>query len=240
MKIIAIIPSRIGSTRLPNKPLLKIDGKSMIVHTTERVLASGIRPVALASDSQLILDECSHLEGLIPVLTSSDHTCGTERVLEAYKTIARQQGEFDLIINVQGDEPFIEPAFIKALPGELEKRLDLSEYWTTVTDLPENERADRNVGKVVLDLKQNALIFSRDPLVSAYKHTSIYIYTPEFLNKFCALPPSPLEKAYSLEQMRAIDNGYHINCIPLPYDAISVNTVEDLERAGVSYELYKG
>ncbi|MCP4757603.1 MAG: 3-deoxy-manno-octulosonate cytidylyltransferase [Proteobacteria bacterium] len=240
MKIITIIPSRMGSTRLSAKPLMKIDGKCMISHTVERVLAGGLEPVAVASDSQKILDEASRHRGVIPVMTSPDHTCGTERVLEAYKTLSSQLGAFDLIINVQGDEPFIAPGLLKALPIELEKRKNLAEYWTTVAELPEFERADVNVAKVVLDMQQNALIFTRDAIQSAFKHTSVYIYTPAFLEKFCNLPPSPLEKAYSLEQMRALDNGLKLNCIPLPYDAISINTVEDLEKAGIEdYELYK-
>ncbi|MBU2514159.1 3-deoxy-manno-octulosonate cytidylyltransferase [bacterium] len=240
MKHIVIIPARLGSSRLHAKPLLLIDGKTMIEHTVERVLAGGIHPVAVASDSNLILDKISHLQGVIPVMTSPDHTCGTERVLEAYETISKEQGEFDYIINVQGDEPFISPALISELPIELEKRKDLAEYWTTVTEIQDFERTDRNVAKVVLDLNQNALIFTRDDIQSAYKHTSVYIYTPKFLKIFCNLPQSPLEKAYSLEQMRALDNGYNLNCIPLPYDAISINTVEDLQKAKVEeYKLYK-
>jgi len=233
MKSIIIIPARLGSERLFGKPLMKINGKCMICHTVERVLAGGIRPVAVASDSQLILDEISHYEGVIPVMTSPDHTCGTERVLEAYQILSKEHGDFDFIINVQGDEPFINPKLIQSLTEELEKRKGLAEYFTTVTDLPDFERADVNVGKVVLDMKQNALIFSRDDIRCAYKHTSVYIYTPGFLNTFCGLPQSPLEKAYSLEQMRALDNGYKLNCIPLPFDAISINTIEDLEKAKI-------
>ncbi|MCG8336053.1 MAG: 3-deoxy-manno-octulosonate cytidylyltransferase [Proteobacteria bacterium] len=233
MKPIIIIPARLGSERLKAKPLLKMDGKSMIRHTVERVLQGGIEPVAVASDSELVLDEIRDLRGVIPVMTSPDHSCGTERVLEAYQILSKELGEFDWIINVQGDEPFIEPELIRALPAELEKRKDLAEFLTTVADLKEFEKGDRNVAKVVMDLKQNALIFTRDDLQCAYKHTSIYIYTPAFLDTFCNLPASPLEKAYSLEQMRALDNGFNLNCIPLPYDAISINTVEDLEKAKV-------
>lgn len=234
MKPIVIIPARLGSSRLHAKPLLKIEGKSMILLTVEKVLASGIQPVVVASDSELVLDEIRHLEGVIPVMTSVDHTCGTERVLEAYEILSKTHGEFDVIINVQGDEPFISSEMIKILPGELEKRKDLAEFWTTVSELPEEEKQDRNVAKVVLDIDQNALIFTRDDIQCAYKHTSIYVYTPAFLKTFCSLPPSPLEKAYSLEQMRALDNGYKLNCIPLPYDAISINTIEDLDKAKIS------
>ncbi len=240
MKPITIIPARLGSERLFGKPLMKIEGKCMIRHTVERVLAGGIQPVAVASDSQLILDEVADYKDVIPVMTSTEHTCGTERVLEAYEILSKTHGPFDIIINVQGDEPFINPDLIQALPEELEKRKDLAEFWTTVTELPDFERSDKNVAKVVLDLKQNALIFTRDDIQNAYKHTSVYIYTPEFLKIFCSLPKSPLEKAYGLEQMRALDNGYKLNCIPLPFDAISINTVEDLEKAKVKeYILYK-
>lgn len=239
MKAIIIIPARLGSSRLHAKPLLKINGKTMILHTVERVLRGGIEPVAVASDSQLVLNEIAHLPGVIPVLTSPHHTCGTERVLEAYQILSRDLGAYDVIINVQGDEPFIEPDLIRALPAELEKRKHLAEFWTTVAKLQDFERRDRNVAKVVLDLQQNALIFTRDDIQCAFKHTSIYIYTPEFLKRFCSLPASPLEKAYSLEQMRALDHGFKLNCIPLAYDAISINTIEDLQKAQIQdFELY--
>jgi len=225
---------------MPNKPLLRFNGKTMIRHTVERIMQSGLRPVALATDSELILEECADIKNLYPVMTSSDHTCGTERVLEAYEILAAKLGEFDLIINVQGDEPFISPDLLSQLKIELKKRKDLADFWTTVAELPESEMADRNVAKVVLNKKENALIFTRDPIVSALKHTSVYVYTPDFLKKFCEMDPSPLEKAYSLEQMRALDNGLTLNCIPLPFDAISVNTYEDLEKAGIeSYEVYQ-
>jgi 3-deoxy-manno-octulosonate cytidylyltransferase (CMP-KDO synthetase) len=240
MKSVIIIPARLGSSRLHAKPLLKMNGKSMIRHTVERVLKGGIEPVAVASDSELVLDEVRDLEGVVPVITSPDHSCGTERVLEAYQVIRKELGDFDWIINVQGDEPFIEPELIRALSLELEKRKGVAEFLTTVAELRDFEKTDRNVAKVVMDLKQNALIFTRDDIQCSYKHTSIYIYTPGFLDTFCNLPPSPLEKAYSLEQMRALDNGYTLNCIPLPFDAISINTIEDLEKAKVKdYTFFK-
>ncbi len=239
MKPIAIIPVRLASNRLPNKPLLKINGKTMIVLTVEKVLASGLSFVVVATDSELIYEEVKPLEGVIPVMTSLGHTCGTERVLEAYENLKGRLGEFDVIINVQGDEPFIDPQMLRDLIKELEKRKDQAEFWTTVTDLPEHEVEDENVAKVVTNLKNNALIFTREPLKGAYKHTSVYIYTPSFLQKFCSLPHSPLEESYQLEQMRALDHGYHLNCIRLPYDAVSINTIEDLKKANIQdYELY--
>ena len=240
MKSIVIIPARMGSERLPNKPLLKIHGKSMIRHTVEKVMASGIELVAVASDSQIILDEFTGNDNVIPVMTSVSHKCGTERVLEAYQILSKDHGEFDLIINAQGDEPFLDPALFKSLLVELEKRKDKAEFWTTVTTLPKFEKSDKNVAKVVLDLNDNALIFTRDPIECAYKHTSIYVYTPAFLKKFCSLEQTHLEKTYRLEQMRALDNGLTLNCIPLPFDAISINTIDDLHKAGISdFELYK-
>lgn len=233
MKPIVIIPARLGSKRIPNKPLLRFQGKSLIQHTLRNVINSGVHPIALASDSERVLDEAADFPDIIPVMTSDQHRCGTERVLEAYRMLARDFGAFDVIINIQGDEPFISPSMIKAIPPELEKRQKLAEFWTTVTDLPPEEMADENVAKVVLDMRQNALIFTRKPIDLAKKHTSVYIYTPDFIKHFCSLSPSPLEKAYSLEQMRALDNGLILNCIPLPFDAVSINTVEDLAKAGV-------
>ncbi len=240
MKSIAVIPARLASRRLPNKPLLKIGGKSMIALTAERVLAGGLSPVVVATDSFLVLKEVENLAGVVPVLTSAKHTCGTERVLEAYEKLKERLGPCDVIVNVQGDEPFVDPRLFPELMEELAKRRNGCEFWTTVTDLPDIERDDRNVAKVVLNLRNDALIFSRDPLENAYKHTSIYAYTPEFLRKFCSLPRSPLEDAYRLEQMRALDHGIALNCIRLPYDAISINTVEDLQKANISdYEPYR-
>ena len=240
MKQLVIVPARIGSERMPNKPLLRFNGKSMIRHTIDHILDSGVGPVAMATDSSLIMEECADIDGLLPVMTSSDHTCGTERVLEAYEILSNKLGTIDYIINVQGDEPFISPELIRRIPIELEKRKHLAEFWTTVAELPPSEMSDRNVAKVVLDKQENALIFTRDPIQEAKKHTSVYIYTPDFLRRFCSMEPSSLEKAYSLEQMRALDNGLTLNCIPLPFDAISVNTYEDLEKAGIeSYEIFQ-
>jgi 3-deoxy-manno-octulosonate cytidylyltransferase (CMP-KDO synthetase) len=227
------------SQRLPNKPLLQIMGKSMIRHTVDNILKSGLKPVVVATDSAVIFDEFSHLKQVIPVMTSVKHTCGTERVLEAYQKISPQLGNFDVIINVQGDEPFISPVMLQELLKKLRQRIKKAKFWTTICDLPEDERSDQNVAKVVLDQQNNALIFTRDYLQASYKHTSVYAYTPDFLEKFCSLPTSPLEKLYRLEQMRALDSGLSLNCIYLPYDAISINSIADLERAGVKdYQLY--
>ena len=239
MKSLVIIPSRLSSERLPNKPLMKINGKSMIVHTLEKVLASGLKPIVVATDSKEIFDEVATVPGAQAIMTSSGHTCGTERVLEAYENLKPELGDFDLIINVQGDEPFIDPKMLSELVVELEQRQDFSSFWTTICEIPEHEMADQNVAKVVINLKGNALIFTRDPISNAYKHTSIYIYTPDFLRKFCSLPQSPLESAYRLEQMRALDHNLKLNCILLPYDSISINTKEDLEKAGITdYQYY--
>ena len=145
MKILAILPARLGSTRLPNKPLLVFDGKTMIRHTAERVLAAGIKDVIVATDSTAIMAECEAIEGVTPLMTSLDHTCGTERVLEAYQLIAPKLGDFDLILNVQGDEPFIDPAMLRELISELNKRQGKAEFFTTVTTVPDADQEDINV-----------------------------------------------------------------------------------------------
>lgn len=241
MKSIVIIPARLKSTRLPNKPLLKIDGISMIRRTLQQVLAAGVSPVVVAADDPRIIDEVAGIPGVFGVMTSTKHSCGTERVLEAYDLISKTLGEFDVIINVQGDEPFIDPKMIEELVKELPKRQDRAQFWTTVTPIQDLEQDDINVAKVVLNREQNALIFTRQRLDEAYKHTSVYIYTPAFLRTFCALEPSKLETAYRLEQMRALDNGLPLNCIPLPYDAVSINDEADLKKAGVkSFEVFEG
>ncbi len=240
MKVIAILPARLGSTRLPNKPLLEFDGKTMIRHTAERVLAAGLEHVVVATDSKDIFAECEKIAGVTPLMTSVDHTCGTERVLEAYELIQPKLGDFDLILNVQGDEPFIEPAMVTELLGELEKRQGKAEFFTTVTTVPEGDQEDLNVAKVVVNVEGNALIFTREPLKDAKKHTSVYIYSPAFLKLFCSLPPSPLELSYRLEQMRALDNNHNLQCIDLAYDAVSINDENDLKKAGVTeYKIWQ-
>ena len=241
MRFAVIVPARLQSTRLPNKPLLKIEGKTMVRRTLERVLLSGVRPVVLAADDERILAEAQGLEGVIPLMTKVEHSCGTERVLEAYQKLEALMGPFDGIINVQGDEPFVDPKMLSALLEELPKRWDKAQFWTTVTPISEAEQDDPNVAKVVLQQNQNALIFTRQRLDQAYKHTSVYIYTPAFLSLFCSLPTSPLERAYRLEQMRALDNGHALNCIPLPFDSISINDEGDLKKAGVTdYQIFGG
>jgi len=212
----------------------------MIRRTLAQVLAAGVTQVVVAADDQRILDEIKGVEGVFGVMTDVSHSCGTERVLEAYETVSKDLGTFDVIINVQGDEPFLDPGMIRDLLHELPHRLNLAEFWTTVTPIKDEEQDDENVAKVVLDLKQNALIFTRQRLDEAYKHTSVYIYTPNFLRTFCSLPVSLLESAYRLEQMRALDHGYPLNCIPLPYDAVSINDEADLAKAGVTqFEVFE-
>ena len=240
MKLLVVIPARLASSRLPNKPLLRINGESMIALTAGKVLAGGLSPVVVATDSPLVFEEVEPLEGVIPVMTSTKHACGTERVLEAYEKLRDRLGRPDAIVNVQGDEPFISPMMLRELAAELRKRREKAEFWTTVTDLPVHEREDRNVAKVALDLQDNALIFTRDPLQNAYKHTSVYVYTPELLRRFCRLSRTPLEIAYRLEQMRALEHGITLNCIRLPYDAVSINTVKDLQKANIrNYVIYR-
>ncbi|OGG98279.1 MAG: hypothetical protein A2508_05365 [Candidatus Lambdaproteobacteria bacterium RIFOXYD12_FULL_49_8] len=241
MRTLVIVPARLKSTRLPNKPLLKIEGVSMIRRTLERVLASGVSPVVLAGDDPRILAEAEGLKGVFPVMTGQHHSCGTERVLEAYQIMQKELGPFDVILNVQGDEPFMDPGMVGDLVRELPHRLKLAQFWTTVTPIKDAEQDDINVAKVVLDQSQNALIFTRRRIDEAYKHTSIYAYTPDFLKTFCNLPPSQLEVSYRLEQMRALDHGFKVNCIPLPYDAVSINDEGDLKKAGVTqFEIFEG
>lgn len=232
MKAIVIVPARMGSTRLAKKPLLRLDGVSMIRRTVDKVLESGLSPIVVATDSEDIMKECSGIEGVVPVMTAEDHVCGTDRVLEAYQKVSADMGDFDIVINVQGDEPFLNPDLLKGVMEKLPERKHAS-FWTTVTDLPEHERKDENVAKVVTAINDDALIFTRSDIPDSYKHTSVYVYTPGFLNQFCSLPPSPLETSYRLEQMRALDNGLTLNCIYLPFDSVSINTLEDIDKAGV-------
>ncbi len=235
MKVAAFIPARFGSTRLDGKPLADIVGKPMIQWVYERAMASRlVDDVVVATDDERVVDAVKAFGGAV-VMTSPEHISGTDRVGEAAAA-----SKADIIVNIQGDEPLIEPAMIDAAvePMIADPGLSVCTLMTRITD--EREYMDPNVVKVVVDSKGFALYFSRSPIPFSkapfkggapplFKHVGLYVYRREFLKKFTAMKPTPLEEAEGLEQLRVLQNGLRIKVVETPYNPVSVDTPEDLE-----------
>lgn len=234
MKKVIVIPARYESTRLPGKPLLEISGKSLIHLVYERARESRLKDrVIIATDDQRIIDAASSF-GAEAVMTSPSCKSGTDRVFEAVKDT-----DAGLIINVQGDEPFIRPDMIDLLFSVMENEsLDVATLCAPVTD--DNEYSNPNTVKVVLDKNGFALYFSRSPIPYVrngntrpmlYKHIGIYGFKGEFLKQFVSMPKSRLEETESLEQLRILENGFRIRVLTTHYDGFGIDTMEDLQRA---------
>lgn len=241
---IAIIPARLASTRLPNKPLADIAGKPMVVRVAQRALLSGASKVVVAVDDQKIFDACqSH--GLDVMLTSSQHLTGTDRLSEVATRLGLSDN--DIVVNVQGDEPLIPSELITQVAQTLadHPESDIATAALAISD--ESEVNNPNVVKVTMSKSGQALYFSRSPIpfnrdpqkyqAQHYRHIGMYAYKASFLKAFSKLSPAPIEEAESLEQLRAMWHGYKIqvhvtNSAPPP----GVDTAEDLERVR---EIYK-
>lgn len=231
-KIIGIIPARYGSSRFEGKPLADIHGKPMIQHVYERAKKSkSLEEVYIATDDERIRD-ASVAFGATVIMTSPHHNSGTERVVEAAKDLSA-----DIIVNIQGDEPLIKPCIIDAAVKPLLKSPDtlISTVASRIKD--KEDFYDKNVVKVVIDNQHNALYFSRSAiphndvnLQYALKHIGLYVYSMKFLLKYPDLLPSKLEEIEKLEQLRFLENGYNIKVCMVEYDAIGVDTPEDLTK----------
>lgn len=242
MKFIAIIPARYTSTRFPGKPLADMAGKPMIQRVYEQV-KKALDNVWVATDDQRISEAVNAFEGNV-VLTSSNHRSGTDRTQEAYTKIGQH---FDVIINVQGDEPFIQPEQIQTLMNCFDSK-DV-ELATLVKPFKKEDGFDTlfnsNSPKVVINKKNEAIYFSRSiiPYVrdahhtewldkhTFYKHIGMYGYRSDILKEITRLPQSSLEKAESLEQLRWIENGYKIKVGYTDMETIGIDTPEDMEKA---------
>lgn len=231
MRTLCVIPARYASTRLPGKPLADICGKPMICRVWERARrAEKPERVIVATDDQRIYDAVRK-DGGEAMLTRADHPTGTDRLAE----VAQAHGAVDLIVNVQGDEPLIEPSVIDELIAlfEADENLQMATVMTRMED--EEEQKNPNNVKVVVDKLGYALYFSRSLLpypraaaAPVYKHIGIYAYRRDFLLHYARLAPTPLEKAESLEQLRALENGYGIRVLETASRFIGVDTPEDL------------
>ncbi len=231
-----IIPARIGSSRFPNKVLADIAGMPMVIRTAKAV--EDIDDVVIATDSQEVIDIAAkhHIKA---VMTSSAHQSGTDRIYDAVQTLGLTEDE--VIINVQGDEPFIESAVVQAIYTLTQKNKDNSRIMMNscykVISNPEAD--DPNIVKVVTDEADLALYFSRakvpyprDHHFDAYKgHLGIYGFTVKSLKAFCALSPAPLEHIEKLEQLRALYHGYEVAMIEVETESFGIDTPEDLEKA---------
>jgi 3-deoxy-manno-octulosonate cytidylyltransferase (CMP-KDO synthetase) len=245
VKAIGIIPARWQASRLPGKPLAEIAGQPMIRHVYERASqAETLAGVLVATDDERILAAVRAFGGEA-VLTSPDHRSGTDRVAEAADGLAA-----DVVVNIQGDEPLIDPAAIDSLvaPFESEPALSMTTLATPILHAEDVE--DPGVVKVVLDHQGYALYFSRFPIPYArdrttaapqrLKHLGLYAYRADFLQAFSRLEPTPLEQAEALEQLRALENGERIFVVLTEHDAISVDTPADLERVRALMEQHNG
>ena len=232
-KAAVIIPARFASTRLPAKPLHLIAGKPLIQHVWERCTkAKGIDSVVVATDD-LRIAECAFAFGAEVAMTSSKHRSGTDRVAE----VAKKLRGVSHIINVQGDEPMVDPVVIAKLAASMAKDAAIEMITSASVFLPEDDITNPNMVKVVLDRAGNGLYFSRSPIPfvrtdglrpSFYRHQGIYGYTTKFLLQFVKWKPGILEQAESLEQLRALENGAKIRVVLAKRAAVSVDTVEDV------------
>lgn len=231
MKAIAVIPARLASTRLERKALRDIAGLPMIGHVYRGVCASPrLDGVIIATDSQEIVDVCNK-HGWHARMTSAQHRSGTERVHEISSVAAA-----DVYLNVQGDEPLTRPEHIASLLDVMddpEVQVGTLKTPCGVEDIP-----NPNAVKVVSDNKGRALYFSRATLPydrdksgpAYFKHLGFYAYRKAALDRFVALPESPLERAERLEQLRFLENGIPIHVGETPFDTVGVDTEEDLRR----------
>lgn len=242
MKFIAIIPARYASTRFPGKPLADMGGKPMIQRVYEQVKRA-VHDVWIATDDSRIFDTVQSFGGKA-VMTSTEHRSGTDRIQEAYSKIGE---DFDVVINVQGDEPFIQPEQIESLKECFDSK-DV-ELATLVKPFKKEDGFDvlfnPNSPKVVINKKNEAIYFSRSivPYIRDahhtewldkhifYKHIGMYAYRVDVLKEITQLPQSSLEKAESLEQLRWIENGYRIRVGYTDVETIGIDTPEDMERA---------
>jgi len=245
-----LIPARYASTRLPGKPLSDIGGKPMVVRVAERAHASGAQRVIIATDDERIRDAASQ-HGVDAILTRSDHPTGTDRLAEA--AVQLKLDDRAIVVNVQGDEPLLEPSLIKGVAEELRSHADASIATACHVIEDPAEAFNPNVVKVVLDHAGYALYFSRatipwarDAFASGrekvprglplYRHYGLYAYRVGFLRHYPSLAPAHIERFEALEQLRALWHGYRIAVrITVGTPAPGVDTQEDLERVRALY-----
>lgn len=237
-RILTVVPARYASTRFPGKIIAPLAGKPLVYHTFLRA-----KQASLVSDALIATDHQKVVEALQPydvkvVMTRVDHASGTDRIAEVAENI-----DADIIVNVQGDEPLIAPETIDATIQPLLDQPDvvMSTAQKLITDPALIH--DTNVVKVVSDINGHAMYFSREPIPHIrdaadratnppcyWQHVGLYVYRRDFLMAYSKMPQTPLEKLEKLEQLRVLENGYKIAVVNTDYEAVGVDTPEDLER----------
>lgn len=247
LRYIGIIPARYASTRLPGKPLLTIGEKSILQHVYERAIQV-LERVVVATDDDRIVREVESWNGAV-VMTSLDHQSGTDRIREALEL---QEGEYDVVINIQGDEPFVSPHQLSDLMSAFEDpEVDIA---TLIHAYPAGTSlealSNSNQVKVVKTLNGRALYFSRSVIpyyrgyegdmglapVRYYRHLGLYAYRSSVLRAITEIPMSALEQTEKLEQLRWLEHGYTIQTVLTDEQSIGIDTPEDLEQARAYYE----
>ncbi len=233
---VIVIPARMASTRLPGKPLADIGGAPMIVHVWRRGMESGVGPVLVACDDERVAAAVRHAGGEA-VMTRPDHPSGSDRIWEALDKAGK--AAHDAVINLQGDEPTIDPGIVRKAYALLENPdVDIGTLAAEIRD--EERKAAPSVPKAVIDLEPGsrhgrALYFSRNPVPWGdgpfYHHIGLYAYRRDALARFVAAPPSPLEKREKLEQLRALALGMRIEVGIIDAAPLGIDTPEDLEKA---------
>jgi 3-deoxy-manno-octulosonate cytidylyltransferase (CMP-KDO synthetase) len=235
LSIVAVIPARYASTRLPGKPLADLDGRPMIEHVYRRVAASKlISQVIVATDDLRIATRVHDFGGKVR-LTKATHETGTDRLAEVAASL-----DCDVVVNVQGDEPLIDPHAIDELvaPFANEAAVQMTTLFRRINDAA--ELTNPNIAKVVVDRGGYALYFSRAPIPYVrdprggwppmYRHIGLYGYRRKTLLVLASLEPTPLERAEALEQLRALEHGIRIKAVETRHESFEVNTPEDLEQ----------
>lgn len=242
MTAVAVIPARYASTRFPGKPLAEISGRPMIEHVYRRAAdARGVDAVVVATDDERVAHAVARFGGLSR-MTDTHHRTGMDRIAEVARDL-----RCSIVVNVQGDEPLVDPTAISLMIDALRGDPDLPMATLRTPIRREEDYASPHVVKVVVDGDDNALYFSRAPIPFhregpptgdlppeggryAYKHLGLYAYRRDFLLRLAALPQTALEQAESLEQLRALEHGHRIRAVETRHDSIGVDTPEDLER----------
>lgn len=247
MRVLGVIPARLGSTRLPNKPLQHLAGEPLVARVIQRVLEHGLTDeLVVATDSELVI-RVAELAGIRGVITSKSHQTGTDRVAE---TASRPEfAGYDTIVNIQGDEPFLS---LEALSGALSRIERRDDVGTAAAPLDADLASDPARVKVVTDARGRALYFSRSVIPHLresddsadglyWQHLGIYAFTRDSLMRWTTLPPSRAEQAERLEQLRALHNGMTIGVALLDQPALpGIDTADDLRRAEAHWHTFQG
>ncbi|MDD7392707.1 MAG: 3-deoxy-manno-octulosonate cytidylyltransferase [Fusobacterium gastrosuis] len=232
MKFLGIIPARYSSTRLEAKPLKKIHGHTMIEWVYKRAKKSELHDLVVATDDKRIYDEVISFGGKA-IMTSEIHPNGTSRIAE----VCEKMDDYDVIINIQGDEPLIEADMINSLINTFKENKDLVMATLKHKLNSKEEIENPNSVKVICDKNNYAIYFSRSVIpyprknenISYYKHIGIYAYKRDFVIEYSKMPSSPLEEAESLEQLRVLENGYKIKVLETSHSLIGVDTEQNLQ-----------